>query len=130
MGAKIALPPIGSRPLALVASLLLPTGDDGFTSDELDGSAYMRPRVLVGGADDATSGALAALVSHPLQERWSAYVEGAALPGLEHAPDTAYAGGGVLWAPSDDRQIDLSFDFGLTGDSSDVLVGVGISWLF
>lgn len=147
VGVKLALPPIGPGPLALVLSLRLPTGDDGFSTDEPGGSAFLVHGRDVGGgtwfqgmlglshlpaddADDATIGALAALLSHPLQEGWSAYVEGAALPGLEHAPDTAFAGGGLIWAPASDLQLDLSFDFGLTDDSSDLLAGLGLSWFF
>lgn len=147
VGAKLALPPLAGGPLALQGSLRLPTGADDFTTDELGASAYLLHgrdlgasfwfQTLAGasylpidGAEDQTSGALAALVSHPLAEGWSAFVEATALPGLDHAGGQSYLGTAVIWTPRSDLQLDLSADFGLDGDSADVLAAFGLSWFF
>lgn len=146
LGAKLALAPLAGGPFALLGSLRLPTGEDGFTTDELGASAHLLhgrdvgaswlqtllgvSHVPVDGAEDATTGALAALVSRSLAERWSAYVECAAFPGLRHAAGQAYAGCALLWAPRDRLQLDLAVDFGLDEDSTDVLASLGLSWCF
>jgi hypothetical protein len=147
VGAKLALPPLAGGPLALQGSLRLPTGADDFTTDELGASAYLLHgrdlgasfwlQTLAGatylpidGAEDQTSGALAALVSHPLAEGWSTYVEATALPGLNHAAGQSYLGTAVIWTPRYDVQLDLSADFGLDDDSADVIASLGLSWFF
>jgi hypothetical protein len=84
----------------------------------------------VDGAEDPTTGALAALVSHPLADGWSAYVEATALPGLNHATGQSYVGTALIWTPSSRVQIDLSADFGLDDDSADVIAALGVSWFF
>ena len=146
LGAKLALAPLAGGPLALLGSLRLPTGEDGFTTEELGASAYLLhgrelganwlqamlgvSHVPVDGAEDATTGALAALVSRPLAQRWSGYVELTALPGVRHAAGQAYAGCALLWMPHDRLQLDLSADFGLDDDAADVVAALGISWCF
>jgi Putative MetA-pathway of phenol degradation len=147
VGAKLALAPLAGGPLSLLGSLRLPTGADDFTTDEVGGAAYLLHgrdlgdsgwlQALLGlthtpidGAEDQTAGALAALVSHPLAERWSAYAEATALPGIRHAAGQAYLGGGLVLAASRRVQLDLSADFGLDDDSDDVLAAVGLSWFF
>jgi hypothetical protein len=146
VGAKLALEPLAGGPLALLGSVRLPTGAEDFTTDEVGGSALLLhgrdlsgywlqamagvTHVPIAGAHDQTAGALAALVSHPLAERWSAYVEAAALPGLNHAAGQAYAGTAVIWLPRDDLQLDLSADFGLDDDSADAIVALGVSFAF
>lgn len=145
VAAKLALPPLASAPLALLISVRLPTGADAFTTDEVGGSAFLLAgRDLDGGywlqgmlglshtpiegEDDPTSGALAALVSHSIADRASAYLELALLPGLDHAPGQSFAGVGLTWTPLDQLQFDASADFGVDDDSADALLGIGISW--
>jgi hypothetical protein len=145
IGAKLALAPLGSGPVALLASLRLPTGEDGFTTDELGGSAYLLhgrnlserwwlqtmlgvTHVPVADGDDQTFGSLAALVSRPVVERVSGYFEATLLPGLEHTPGQSYLGGGLAWSPVDRVQLDLSADFGLDEDSADLIAALGVSW--
>lgn len=147
VGAKFALPPIDSAPVAALVSLRLPTGAADFTTDELGGSAYLLAgrdlnggywlqgmlgltHTPVEGADDTTTGALGALVSHSIANRAGAYVELAILPGLDHANGQAFAGFGFTWTPLDQLQFDASADFGLDDDSADALLGLGISWHF
>jgi len=146
LGVKLALAPLAGGPLALQAALRLPTGAEGFTTDRLGGNALLlHGRGLSGfwlqamagvtyvpaeGAEDQTTGALAALVSHPLGEGRVGYVEATALPGLAHAAGQAYLGAGWLWTPTERLQLDLSADFGLDGDSADALVAFGVSWFF
>jgi len=147
LGAKLALAPLAGGPLALQGSVRLPTGADGFTTDEVGGAAYLLhgrdlgdaywlqtmagvSHVPIEGAEDQTSGALAALVSHPIGEGWSAFVEATALPGLNHAAGQSYLGAALIWTPSRRVQLDLSADFGMDEDSSDVIAALGFSWFF
>jgi hypothetical protein len=146
LGAKLALAPLAGGPLALLGSVRLPTGDDAFTTDEVGGSVFVLhgrdvaswwlqtmaglAHVPVDEGADATSGALAALLSHPLAERWSAYGEATALPGVEHAAGQSYLGAGLVWQPRDRLQLDLSADFGLDDDSADVIAAIGVSGYF
>jgi hypothetical protein len=147
VGAKLALPELAGGPLALQGSVRLPTGDDSFTTDEVGGSALLLhgrdlgsswwlqtmagvTHVPIAGAHDQTAGALAALVSHPIGDGWSAYAEVTALPGLRHAKGQSYVGGALIWAPLERLQLDLSADFGLDEDSADVIAACGVSWAF
>jgi hypothetical protein len=79
---------------------------------------------------DQTSAALAALVSHPIADGWSAFVEATALPGLNHAAGQSYLGTALVWTPIPRLQLDLSADFGLDDDSADVIAAFGLSWFF
>ena len=145
VGVKFQLPELSGGPLAVQASLRLPTGEDPFTTDEAGGSVYLLHgrdvgesfwlQTMVGytytpidGADDGANGSIAALVSHPVADRWSGYVEGTALPGLQNTPGQSYAGGGLVWTATHDLQFDLSADFGLDEDSADVIASFGVSW--
>jgi hypothetical protein len=147
VGVKLALPDLAGGPLALQGSVRLPTGEDGFTTDALGGTAFLlHGRNLSGGfwlqtmlgltytpidgAEDQTAGALAALVAHPLGEGWNGYVEATALPGIRHAKGQSYLGAGVAWAPLARLQVDLSADFGLDEDSADAIAAFGVSWAF
>jgi hypothetical protein len=147
LGAKLALAPLAGGPLAVLGSVRLPSGADDFTTDAVGGSAFLLHGRDVGatwwlqtmaglahapiaGAEDVTSGALAALLSRPLAERWSAYGEAAALPGIAHAAAQSYLGAGLVWQPLDRLQLDVSADFGLDGDSADVIAALGVSWYF
>ncbi len=147
LGAKLALAPLAGGPLALQGSVRLPTGADGFTTEEVGGAAYLLhgrdlghaywlqamagvAHLPIDGAEDQTSGALAALVSRPLAAGWSVFVEATALPGLNHAAGQSYLGTALIWTPSPRVQLDLSADFGLDEDSSDGIVALGFSWFF
>lgn len=145
VGVKYALNAEASAPLALQASLRLPTGEDPFSSNELGGSAYLlhgcplvadwSASLLAGVAhtplrdgEDTTQAALGVLASHSIAEGWSGYGELAAFPGLNNARGQAYAGLGVAWAMTPDVQFDVSADFGLDDDSADVVAALGVSF--
>jgi hypothetical protein len=145
VGAKLALPPLADGPLAVLGSLRLPTGAEDFTTDEVGASAFLlHGRNLsdvywlqtmagltylpVEDAPDSTNASLAALVSRPIAERWTAFVEATALPGLNHFAGQAYLGAALIWLPLDNLQLDLSADFGLDDDSADVIAAFGVSF--
>lgn len=146
LGAKLALSPLAGGPLALQGSLRLPTGAEDFTTDEIGGSALLLhgrdlsgfwlqtmlgiSHVPISGAHDQTAGSLAALVSHPIADGWSAFLEATALPGINHTPGQSYLGAALIWAPLARLQLDLSADFGLDEDSADVIAALGLSWFF
>jgi hypothetical protein len=146
LGAKLALAPLAGGPLAVQGSLRLPTGSDDFTTDEIGATAFLLhgrdlsgywlqtmagvSHVPIDGAEDQTTGALAALVSHPIAEGWSAFVEATALPGLNHAAGQSYLGAALIWTPLARLQLDLSADFGLDDDSADAIAALGVSWFF
>lgn len=147
VGVKLQLPELSGGPLALQASLRLPTGEDPFTTDEIGGSVFLLHgrdlgesfwlQTMLGatyapidGGDDVSYGTIAALVSHPIADRWSGYVEGTVLPGLQSTPDQSYLGGALVWTATDDLQCDLSADFGLDEDAADVIAAAGLSWRF
>jgi hypothetical protein len=145
VGVKLALDGSAQTPLALQASLRLPTGGEGFTTDELGGSMFLLHARSIGGpyslttllgttwapvkdGPDAWTGSLGALVSRPIAEQLTAYVGAIALSWISEAAGQAYGGGAVIWTPRQDLQLDLSADFGLDDDSSDVIAAVGISF--
>ena len=145
IGAKGALDRDPASPFAIQCGLRLPTGEDGFSTDDWGASAYLLKgndlgssyflqtmlgvtHAPISGADDPTAGALAALVSHPIAEGWSAYVEATALPGIRHVPGQSYLGTAVIFSPQRNLQFDLSADFGLDDDSADVIAAFGVSW--
>lgn len=147
IGAKFALDASSDAPLALQASLRLPTGADDFTNDEVGGAIHvMHSRALddgysvtgmlgatyapIGGGDDPLAGAIAALVSKSFVDGWSGYGEVALFPGLHDGAGQAYAGGGLVWTVRADVQLDLSADFGLDDDSADVIAAFGVSVRF
>jgi len=146
IGAKLQLAPLAGGPLALQGSLRLPTGSDDFTTDAVGATALLLhgrdlsswwfqsmaglSHVPIDGADDQTTGSLAALLSHPVGTGWSAFVEATALPGLKHAAGQSYVGSALVWTPSARVQLDLSADFGLDDDSADVIAAFGVSWGF
>jgi hypothetical protein len=57
--------------------------------------------------------------------RWSAYGEA-----VYETTDPWFAGGGIKYLVSNDIQLDLSFDRGLTSDSPGWLFGLGIAARF
>lgn len=139
----------GRKPsLALIPSVILPTGQDGFSAEDpvyqLNAMAEWTLAngwgigALVGllngpaggGRYDQGTFALAAGRSLP-SPAWSAYGELAYVAtGLDGASDSAFAGGGVKYLASPNFQLDLSFDRGLTGDSPDWLFGFGVAARF
>ena len=52
------------------------------------------------------------------------------LTNLAGASDSSFLGGGIKYLVSNDLQLDLSFDRGLTSDSPDWLFGLGLSARF
>lgn len=144
IGAKYALDTSSDAPLALQGSLRLPTGEDGFTTDELGGSLYLlHSRSLdsgfgvtgllgatytpVEGGPAPLAGALGVLVSKAIADRWSCYGEVAVFPGIQDVAGQAFAGGALIWTVTNDIQLDLSADFGLDDDSADVIAAFGVS---
>jgi hypothetical protein len=139
----------GGRPsLALIPSVILPTGEDGFTAgDPVYQLNAALEWALAGGWGLA---GLAGVLNGPaaadrfFQETfalslgrslpspaWSAYGEVAhVLTDRDGGADASVLGGGVKYLVSNDTQLDLSFDRGLTGDSPDWLLGLGFSARF
>ena len=63
--------------------------------------------------------------------KWSAYGEAVYVAtSLEGAGDSSFLGGGIKYLVSNDFQLDLSFDRGLSADSPDWLFGFGVSARF
>jgi hypothetical protein len=137
----------GARPsFCLIPSVVLPVGEEGFSAEE---PAYLLNAAaewgLAGGwglaavagvkrgetpdGETFAEWTLALGLGRSLSDpRWSAYGEAAVvandLPGSGAA---AYLGGGLKWLASPDLQLDFSFDRGLTDDSADWLIGLGLS---
>lgn len=145
IGAKFAVGEQGGldSTLALITSLRLPTGDDEFTAHQPGYGVFLaaaRPlgegTTLVGlagltrtpsGSEDLDAAQLGVLVGRSLSETTSGYLEVSAFPTLEHAPSSAYAGGGLTWLLRSNMQFDASLDIGLDDDAADWLAGVGFS---
>lgn len=66
--------------------------------------------------------------SYSINDAWGAYVEYKVSFGDLDANDNL-AGGGVTWMASNNLQLDLYSNFGLTDDSTDLEAGFGVSWL-
>jgi len=139
----------GAQPsFALIPSVIVPTGATGFTADhpvyQLNAMAEWNL------ASGWGIGALAGYLNGPSggdrygQEtfgvslgrslpspKWSAYGEAVYVTtNLSSASDSSFLGGGVKYLVSNDWQLDLSFDRGLTADSPDWLFGFGIAVRF
>jgi len=138
----------GARPsFALIPSVILPTGEDGFSAEVFDVHATLPDLALIGVggvADGWGAGLLAgflrgdsylqqtfgALLGHTVGP-WSPYVEVAHVrTDLDGAPDSSFLGGGLKYLVSNDIQIDVNFDRGLTGESPDWLFGLGLAARF
>lgn len=139
----------GARPsLALIPSVILPTGQKGFTADDpvyqLNAMAeWNLPKgwgaaalagYLNGPSGDGRYGqetfavSLGRSLSSP---KWSAYGEAVYVAtNLAGASDSSFLGGGIKYLVSNDWQLDLSFDRGLTAGSPDWLLGFGIAARF
>ena len=149
LGAKYALLAggAGTPAITLVGFVTAPSGDSAFSGGRpaynidavvawqlADDSALSTmigyAHVPISGGQYADSGALAASVSHSLNDRLGFYVEAGYFPGFRHAADTALAGSGMTWLLTSHLQIDGFFDIGLNHASQNSLVGTGISFLF
>lgn len=137
----------GGRPsFALIPSVILPTGEDGFSAE--DPVYQLNTATEWTLADGWGVGLLAGALrgeagdGHYLQQTygvllgrtvgaWSPYVEAAHVrTDLDGASDSSFLGGGVKYLISDDVQVDLNFDRGLTDESPDWLVGLGLGVRF
>jgi len=139
----------GARPsFALIPSVILPTGQKGFTADDpiyqLNamaewnlpngwGAAAMAG-YLNGPSGDGryNQGTFAVSLGRSLPSpKWSAYGEAVYVTtNLAGASNSSFLGGGIKYLVSNDFQLDLSFDRGLTTDSPDWLFGFGIAARF
>lgn len=143
----------GGRPsLALIPSVILPTGETGFSAEDpvyqlnlaaewalADGwgltglAGYLNgPAPSAGESDRYGQEIFALSLGRSLPSpRWSAYGETAFLTtDLDGAADSSLLGAGLKYLIDDDAQLDLSFDRGLTSDSPDWLFGLGFSARF
>jgi hypothetical protein len=139
----------GARPsFALIPSVIGPVGEKGFSAGkpvyQLNAMAEWTLKdgwgigALAGylngpsGGDRYGQETLAVSLGRSLPSpRWSAYGEAVyvatSLPG---ASDSSFLGGGIKYLVSNDLQLDLSFDRGLTSGSPDWLLGLGLSVRF
>jgi Putative MetA-pathway of phenol degradation len=139
----------GARPsFVLIPSVILPTGQKGFTADDpiyqLNAMAewnlasgwgigalagYLNGPSADGRYDQGT---FAASLGRSLPSpKWSAYGEAVHVTtNLDGASDASFLGGGIKYLVSNDVQLDLSFDRGLTAGSPDWLFGFGIAARF
>lgn len=139
----------GARPsFALIPSVILPTGQKGFTAD--DPIYQLNAMAEWGLANGWGAGALGGYLNGPSGDgrydqgtfavflgrslpspKWSAYGEAVYVTtNLDGASDSSFLGGGIKYLVSNDFQLDLSFDRGLTADSPDWLLGFGIAARF
>jgi hypothetical protein len=139
----------GARPsFALIPSVTLPVGEQGFSAEDpvyqfntiaewtLAGgwglgllAGFLRGEAGDGNYLQQTYGvALGRSLPSP---EWSAYVEVAHVrTDLPGASDSSFLGGGLKYLVSNDLQLDVSFDRGLTGESPDWLLGLGLAARF
>ncbi len=139
----------GARPsFALIPSVIVPVGEKGFSAEKLVYQLNaMAEWTLQNGWG---AGALAGYLNGPSggdrygQEtlavslgrslpppRWSAYGEAVyVITNLSGASDSSFLGGGIKYLVSNDLQLDLSFDRGVTSGSPDWLLGLGLSARF
>jgi hypothetical protein len=139
----------GARPsFALIPSVTLPTGEAGFSAEDpvYQLSAVAEWTLASGWGVGAIAGflngpsaggrygqeTLGLSVGRTLPSpAWTAYGEAAhVVTGLEGAADSSFLGAGVKYLVSNNFQLDLSFDRGLTDDSPDWLFGLGLSARF
>ncbi len=139
----------GSRPaFALIPSVILPTGEEGFSAEdpvyqlntmsEWGWTGGWGLSVLAGylngpsGDDRYNQETFAVLVSRSLPSTpWNLYGEAAQVfTDLDGADDSSFLGAGVKYLVSNDVQLDLSFDHGLTDGAPDWLFGLGLAARF
>ncbi|MGH8232668.1 MAG: transporter [Rhodanobacteraceae bacterium] len=148
LGAKYALMAGGAGipSITLVGFVTVPSGDGAisggrpaynidavaawqFADDSALSTMIGYTQTPISGDQYADSGALAASVSHSINDRLGFYVEAGCFPGFHHAADTAVAGGGITYLLTNHLQIDGFFDVGLNHASPNSLAGTGISFL-
>jgi hypothetical protein len=139
----------GARPsFALIPSVMLPTGQKGFSNE--DPVYQLNTASEWALANGWGLAALAGYLNGPAGDgryhqetfalslgrslpspKWSAYGEAVYVAtNLDGAADSSFLGAGVKYLVSNDVQLDLSFDRGLTSDSPDWLLGLGFSARF
>lgn len=134
----------GARPsFALIPSVILPVGEDGFSAEDpiyqlitatewtlADGWGVGLLAGFLRGEPDYLQQTYGALLGRTVAS-WSPYVEVAHVrTDLEGASDGSFLGGGLKYLVSNDVQIDVNFDRGLTGESPDWLLGLGLAVRF
>jgi hypothetical protein len=143
----------GAQPsFALIPSVIVPTGDKNFTAGDpiYQLNAMAEWNLVSGWGIGALAGYLNGHMNGPSGDdrygqetfavslgrslpspQWSAYGEAVYVAtDLSGAGDSSFLGGGIKYLVSNDFQLDLSFDRGLTSDSPDWLFGFGISARF
>lgn len=151
LGAKVhVLDAKGGRPaICLIPSLIVPTGDDGFSAEDPGVTFNATFEWVTKGSWSLKNLAGLASLGVPPDDRttqwteafafgrtigsskWSAYGELAATDNdLAGTDVAAYAGGGLAVLATNDVQIDLYFDRGLNDDAADWLYGFGVSARF
>lgn len=139
----------GGRPsFALIPSVILPTGEDGFSAEDpvyqlnamaewtlANGWGIGTLAGYLNGPDgddryNQETFALAAGRSLP-SPRWSAYGEAVYVTSdIGDGADATFLGAGVKYLVNNDFQLDLSFDRGLNDDAADWLFGFGLAARF
>jgi len=140
---------LNGRPsMCLIPSVILPAGQKGFTAG--DPVYQLNAMAEWNLANGWGAGALAGYLNGPSGDgrygqgtfavslgrslpspKWSAYGEAVYVTtNLAGASDSSFLGAGIKYLVSNDFQLDLSFDRGLTADSPDWLFGFGIAARF
>jgi hypothetical protein len=139
----------GFPAVALVAGLVLPTGEDGFTSGEPvlnvatvggftlpDGLALTATVSAAAptAADGLLAGGLVLALGRSFTETVAGYVEGGYFlvedPEDDVANDPLYVGAGTAYLVSPTLQLDAFIDIGLSDAAADLLAGLGLSTRF
>ncbi len=133
--------PGGTPNLSVIPTVVLPTGEYGFTVGDPVVNANLAAgfalpnafgvTVLAGAtvptADDSNVTAnLAVLLGRSFTPALSAYVEAGAFPTDGSTP--LYGGAGLAYLVSNTVQLDAFFDAGLNDEAADLFAGVGISF--
>ena len=133
--------PGGTPNLSVIPTVVIPTGEDGFTVGDPVVNAnvaagFALPNafgvtVLAGATIPTNDGAnvnanLAVLLGRSFTPQFSGYVEAGAFPTDGSTP--LYGGAGLAYLVSNTVQLDAFFDAGLNDDAADLLAGVGVSF--
>ncbi len=136
----------GARPsFALIPSVILPVGEEGFSVE--DPVYQLNTATEWNLADGWAVGLLAGFLrgagdGHYLQQTygallgrtvasWSPYVEAVRVfTDRDGASGSTFLGGGIKYILSNDVQVDVNFDRGLTDESPDWLLGLGLGVRF
>ena len=138
----------GQPSFALIPSVILPTGEDGFSAEDpvYQLNAMAEWTLANGWGIGALAGylngpdgddrygqetfALAAGRSLP-SPKWSAYGEAVYVTSnIGDGADASFLGAGIKYLAANDFQLDLSFDRGLNDDAADWLFGFGLAARF